>query len=155
MTSPITGSPVLAEQRDAWVRDTVATCWERSTFYRERLREAGVEVGDIRSVADLERLPILLRKDDERQLQEESRATHGHPFGEHLCVDPADVVSVASTSGTTGTPTFYAFTAEDVAVDRRALGQSAHASGCRSGKCRPARVRAVDVPGRISACSSG
>ncbi len=56
MTSPMTESPVLAEQRDARVRETVVTCWERSMFYRERLRAAGVEPGDITCVADLERL---------------------------------------------------------------------------------------------------
>jgi phenylacetate-CoA ligase len=129
MTSPITESPVLAEQRDARVRDTVATCWERSTFYRQRLRAAGAEAGDITCVADLERLPILLRKDDERQLQEESRSALGHPFGEHLCVDPAEVVGVASTSGTTGTPTFYAFTSEDVAITDELWGRALKQAG--------------------------
>ena len=116
MSSSTTESPALTEQRDALVRQTVATVWERSEFYRSRLQEAGVEPGDIATVADLERVPILLRKDDERRLQEDSRSTAGHSFGEHLCVDPAEVISVASTSGTTGAPTFYAFTAEDVAV---------------------------------------
>ncbi len=92
-----------AVDRDALLRQTVATCWERSDFYRRRLTEAGVEPGDIQTIADLERVPVLLRKDDERELQEQSRAELGHPFGEHLCVDPAEVVAVSSTSGTTGT----------------------------------------------------
>jgi phenylacetate-CoA ligase len=129
MTSPTTESPVLAEWRDTRVRETVATCWERSMFYRERLRAAGVEPGDITCVADLERLPILLRKDDERELQEESRSVLGHPFGEHLCVDPAEVVGVASTSGTTGTPTFYAFTSEDVAITDELWGRALKQAG--------------------------
>ena len=133
MTSPIAESRVLAEQRDASVRDTVATCWERSAFYRERLRAAGVEPGDITCVDDLERLPILLRKDDERELQEESRSVLGHPFGEHLCVDPAEVVAVASTSGTTGTPTFYAFTAEDVAITDELWGRALTQAGIGPG----------------------
>jgi phenylacetate-CoA ligase len=129
MTSPITESPTLAVQRDARVRETVATCWERSTFYRERMRAAGVEPGDITCVADLEQLPILLRKDDERELQEDSRSVLGHPFGEHLCVDPTEVVAVASTSGTTGTPTFYAFTAEDVAITDELWGRALTQAG--------------------------
>src|SRR5579884_2062569 len=133
MSSSTIASSISAEQRDARVRKTVATCWERSAFYRERLRAEGAEPGDIATVADLERLPILLRKDDERELQERSRLSLGHPFGEHLCVAPHEVVSVASTSGTTGTPTFYAFTAEDVAVTDelwgRALSQAAVGPG--------------------------
>jgi phenylacetate-CoA ligase len=106
----------LAALRDRLAAQTVRACHEGSSFYRERLRAAGAEPGDVRGVADLARLPILLTKDDERELGERSLAEHGHPFGEHLCVPLEDVVAVSSTSGTTGTPTFYAFTAEDVAV---------------------------------------
>ncbi len=121
-------SHTTPEQRDQLVRETVAICWERSPYYRERLQSHGIEPGDISCVEDLERVPILLGKEDERLLQERSRAEEGHPFGAHLCVDPAEVVAVASTSGTTGVPTFYAFTPEDVAVNdalwARALSQA-------------------------------
>lgn len=123
----------LAAARDELARATVATCHARSPHYRERLREAGVEPGDITGVADLERLPILLDKNDERELQERSRAEDGHPFGNHLCVDPAEVVAVASTSGTTGTPTFYAFTAEDVAVTDELWGRALAQAGVGRG----------------------
>jgi phenylacetate-CoA ligase len=102
--------------RDELVRAMVAYCHAHSDFYRRRLQDAGAEPGDIRGVADLERLPVLLGKEDERELQVRSRQELGHPFGEHLCVAPAEVVAVSSTSGTTGAPTFYAFSSEDVAV---------------------------------------
>ena len=87
-----------AALRDELAQRTVRYCWDNSAFYRERLQRAGAEPGDIRTVADLERLPILLAKDDERELQERSRAELGHPFGEHLCAPVGEVVSVASTS---------------------------------------------------------
>jgi phenylacetate-CoA ligase len=106
----------LAVLRDQLARETVRICYERSAYYRSRLGALDVEPADIAGVDDLERLPVLLGKEDERELQETSRADLGHPFGEHLCVDPSEVVAVASTSGTTGTPTFYAFTSDDVAV---------------------------------------
>lgn len=133
MSSTTIESPFSAQQRDARVRETVAICCERSAFYREQLRAAGAEAADITCVADLDRLPILLRKDDERRLQEESRASLSHPFGEHLCVDPSEVVSVASTSGTTGNPTFYAFTAEDVAVTDELWGRALTQAGIGRG----------------------
>lgn len=123
----------LAARRDELARATVAVCHERSPHYRERLRAAGAEPGDIGGVADLERLPILLDKEDERRLQERSRAEDGHPFGNHLCVDPAEVVAVASTSGTTGTPTFYAFTPEDVAVTDELWGRALTQAGVGRG----------------------
>jgi phenylacetate-CoA ligase len=102
--------------RDQRVRATVSYCYERSSYYRRRLGELGVAPDEIRSVEDLEQLPILLTKEDERELQECSQADLGHPFGEHLCAPLDDVVSVCSTSGSTGAPTFYAFTAEDIEV---------------------------------------
>ena len=123
----------LAALRDELVQRTARYCWDNSTFYRERLQAAGAEPGDIRAVSDLERLPILLAKDDERELQERSRAELGHPFGEHLCAPVDDVVAVASTSGTTGVPTFYAFTHEDVATTDELWGRAMRFIGIRPG----------------------
>ncbi len=125
--------PIPPEERDALVRQTVSLCTERSAFYRDKLRDAGAEPGDIQGVEDLQKLPILLAKDDERELQERSREQLGHPFGEHLCVDPAEVVAVSSTSGTTGTPTFYAFTQDDVAVTDALWGRALTLAGITPG----------------------
>ena len=132
--STVTESSFLSSvDRDGLVRATVAACWGGSEFYRRRLREVGAEPGDIGSVGDLEGLPVLLGKDDERELQEASRVGLGHPFGEHLCVDRSEVVAVASTSGTTGVPTFYAFTAEDVAVTDLLWGRALGLAGVGRG----------------------
>jgi phenylacetate-CoA ligase len=92
----------------------VRYCAENSEHYRDGLTRAGAEPEDIDSVAALGRLPVLLRKADEIALQARSRAELGHPFGDHLCAPIGDVVGVASTSGTTGDPTYYAFTREDI-----------------------------------------
>lgn len=81
-------------------------CLGNSDFYRRRFVELGVERGDIRTLDDFVRLPIILDKAQERRSQEESLAKHGHPYGAHLCCDPADVAITATTSGTTGVPTF-------------------------------------------------
>jgi phenylacetate-CoA ligase len=123
----------LSALRDQRVRETVRRCWDGSAYYRRRLQEAGAEPGDLSGVADLERLPILLAKDDERELQERSRAELGHPFGEHLSVPLDEVVAVASTSGTTGTPTFYAFTAEDVRTTDENWARAFRFAGLRPG----------------------
>ena len=123
----------LETLRDTRARETVERCWTGSRFYRGRLEAAGVEPGDVKGVADLERIPILLGKDDERELQERSREELGHPFGEHLSVPVEDVVAVASTSGTTGAPTFYAFTAEDVATTDELWGRAFRFAGVQPG----------------------
>src|SRR3981081_841297 len=118
---------------DRQVQESVAYCWERSAFYRERLRALGAEPGDICSAEDLNRLPILLDKDVERELQESSRQEAGHPFGDHLCADLEEGVAVSSTSGTTGDPTFYAFTAHDVAVTDELWAAAFRQGGVRPG----------------------
>lgn len=138
LADPHTAAPqvapeALAALRDSRVRETVAYCAERSAFYRDRLRDAGAEPGDIAGVDALERLPILLDKDAERELQERSREDLGHPFGEHLAAPLEDVVAVASTSGTTGTPTFYAFTARDVETTDELWARALHLAGVRAG----------------------
>ncbi len=154
MIEPPPSAAELASLRDQLARETVSYCYERSAYYRAAPRRPRCRRRPrSRGVDDLERLPVLLGKDDERELQERSRAELGHPFGEHLCVEPAEVVAVASTSGTTGTPTFYAFTPEDVADDRHALGPGAGPGRHRSWERRAPGLRSVDVPSRLSAAT--
>ena len=76
---------------------------ERVPLYRDRLRDAGVQPGDIRSLADLARLPFTV-KDDFRQT---------YPYG-LLAVPMEDVIRVHASSGTTGKPTVVAYTRQDV-----------------------------------------
>ena len=134
--------------RDERARETVERCWSGSRFYRERLEAAGAEPGDIRGVADLERLPILLGKDDERELQERSREELGHPFGEHLTVPVEDVVAVASTSGTTGHADLLRLHGRGRRDDRRALGSRVRLRRRPPRRHGAARLRALDVPRR-------
>jgi phenylacetate-CoA ligase len=79
---------------------------ERSPFYREKLRiGSGADAGGL---ADIAGLP-LTEKD-------ELRATRSveEPFGTQLCVDPAELVRIYSTSGTTGAPSYIPLTPADL-----------------------------------------
>ncbi len=72
-------------------------------FYREALGKAGISAGDIRSLDDLRRLPMTTKED-----------LRGHyPLG-FLAVDRGKVARIHGSSGTTGKPTFVAYTAGDV-----------------------------------------
>jgi phenylacetate-CoA ligase len=54
---------------------------------------------------------------------EASLEKYGHPFGLHVCCDPADVISTGGTSGTTGHPTYpYSQTAQDLELSSHMLG---------------------------------
>lgn len=85
----------------------VSYAWERSPFYRRRWQEAGVSPDTLKSLADLSRFPVV-QKSDLREAQ--SRAG---PFGDYLCIDPAEVSRIHGTSGTTGLPTIFGVGASD------------------------------------------
>ncbi len=93
----------------AKIRAAMAWCWERAPFYREHWSAAGLEPGDVRSLDDFERVPTITKAD-----LRVDQAAHP-PFGSYLCVDPSEVARVHGTSGTSGRPTAFAWTAGDTA----------------------------------------
>lgn len=117
---------------DAKLRRQVAYC-AQIPFYRQRFEEHGIDPTSIRTVADLQELPIFVTPDVHRSSQEESLATEGHPFGTFLGAPVGDVVAVSSTSGTTGNPTLYAFTRNDTAVTDLLWRRAAEFIGIRPG----------------------
>lgn len=96
---------IRAYQEDRLLRQ-LRYVHDNSAFYRERFEQVGVRVEDIRSLEDFQRMPILMDKEQERISQARSMETMGHPYGAHICSDPRDVAVTATTSGTTGLPTF-------------------------------------------------
>jgi phenylacetate-CoA ligase len=84
------------------LRDTVARV-AHVPFYAEALAKAKVGPDDLRTVRDIRRLPITT-KEDLRQ---------HYPLG-FLAVPREKVARIHGSSGTTGKPTFVAYTAEDL-----------------------------------------
>ena len=111
----------------------VRYCFDNSSFYRERLDALGVTPEEIDSPAALAQLPVLIDKASEAASQQQSREELGHPFGMHLCAPIEKVVGVSSTSGTTGDPTYYAFTAGDIALTDSQWAQAFEMGGIRPG----------------------
>jgi phenylacetate-CoA ligase len=98
-----------------------------SAHYRRKFDDAGVRPGDVRTPDDLARVPFF-DKDEERASQ-----AADPPFGGHLCVEPARVVRVYASSGTTGVPTFFALTAADLATWDTIMGRVFWTAGIRPG----------------------
>jgi phenylacetate-CoA ligase len=106
--------------------------WNSSTWYRERLDRAGVDVAAFSDIAQLERVPRF-DKEQHRLSQEASLRESGHPYGLHLCAGTDDLRAVQATSGTTGLPTFYTFTESDLRVNDAAIAAGLAAAGVRPG----------------------
>ncbi len=92
----------------------------RSAFYRERIGAA-----EVRTAGDLRALPLLTKE----ELRADQR-THP-PFGDHLCADPADLVRLHVTSGTTGEPVAIGLTARDHAANSAVGGEAFRIAGLR------------------------
>ncbi len=90
-------------------------------FYREALRVAGVGADAIRSADDVRRLPFTV-KDDLRR---------NYPLG-LLAVPRAEIARIHGSSGTTGKPTFVAYTRRDLETWSGLVARFLVAGGLRS-----------------------
>lgn len=85
--------------------DVVKRVYDHVDFYHKKMKETGVEPGDIRSIEDINKLPFTTKED--------LRANY--PFG-LLAIPQSDVVRVQGTSGTTGKLTIAPYSQKDVEV---------------------------------------
>jgi phenylacetate-CoA ligase len=102
------------------LRALVGRVQERVPLYRERL--AGVEAGDLGSLADLARLPFT-RKDDLRDT---------YPLG-MLATPRQELRRIHGSSGTTGKPTIVAYTAGDLDLFARVNARTLAMAGVEPG----------------------
>ncbi|MCP4689873.1 MAG: phenylacetate--CoA ligase [Desulfobacterales bacterium] len=102
------------------LQETVAWVYERVPFFTKGLDDAGVKPDDIKSVADVAKLPFTVKTD----------LRDNYPFD--LCAVPLkDVVRVHASSGTTGKPITGPYTAEDLAQWTELMVRNFYAAGVR------------------------
>lgn len=89
----------------ARLQETVTRVYEKVQPYRKKMDEAGVKPQDIRSLADLKRLPFVTKQD----------MRDNYPFG-LFAVPKDDLVRIHASSGTTGKPTVVGYTRRDLDV---------------------------------------
>ena len=96
-------SAVLRAHQLKGLQWTVEHACRGSSFYRQRLAEAGVQPGDIQTLADIRKLPFATA-DDLRD---------GYPFP-LLSVPESQVVRIHASSGTTGKRKILSYTQKDI-----------------------------------------
>lgn len=82
---------------------TVKRVYHNNEGYRKKMQEKGLVPGDIKSVADLSKLPFTTKSD----------LRDGYPFG-MFTVPMSVIVRVHASSGTTGKPTVVGYTRNDL-----------------------------------------
>jgi phenylacetate-CoA ligase len=94
----------------------------RVPHYQRKFAAAGIGPADIKSLADLARLPFTT-KDDLRQ---------NYPFG-MFAVPLNEVIRIHASSGTTGKPTVVGYTRGDIELWSSLMARSIRAGGGRPG----------------------
>lgn len=91
--------------------------YNNSLLYKNKFQEAGMKPEDVQSFDDFRLIPFT-GKDEQKKSQEASTEELGHPFGPGTitCAPQEKIVRLNATSGTTGTPTLYALTQQDVNI---------------------------------------
>ena len=107
--------------------------YDHSEFYREeKFHRANLTPDDIQTFDDFRQIP-LMTKDEHRWTQEESLRRFGHPYGLITCAPIDRIVRINSTSGTTGQPTLYTLTRNDVDVLNEMHARKYWRTGLRPG----------------------
>lgn len=104
------------------LQQTVRHAYEHVPLYTKKFDEAGVQPGDIRSLADVSKLPFTTKAD--------LRETY--PFG-MFAVPMEQVARIHASSGTTGRPTVVGYTKGDLERWASLIARSLRASGVRPG----------------------
>lgn len=92
-----------ASEKTTELRAILEKLWVGNHPYAKMMKDAGIKPSDVKTPADISRLPFTNKKDLQQY----------YPLGWLAC-DREDLVRFHATSGTTGNPTVVAYTANDI-----------------------------------------
>ncbi|MEG0154526.1 MAG: phenylacetate--CoA ligase [Lachnospiraceae bacterium] len=92
-----------AELQGKKLVDLVNRVYGTVPFYTDKMKEMGIEPGDIKGIEDIHKLPFTTKED----------LRSNYPFG-FVAVPQSEIVRVQGTSGTTGKLTLASYTQSDV-----------------------------------------
>nr|WP_302596738.1 phenylacetate--CoA ligase [uncultured Cellulosilyticum sp.] len=100
---------------------TVHRVYDNVPFYNKKMKDIGIEPGDIKGIDDLKNLPFTTKQD----------LRDNYPYG--LFAAPMkDVVRIHASSGTTGQPTVVGYTKNDIKMWQDVFGRCVTAYGITS-----------------------
>lgn len=112
----------MREWQSIQLAGMIKRMYENVPFYHNKLKEKGVDPGDIRSIDQLKDLPFTTKAD----------LRDNYPFG-LFTVPQTDVVRIHASSGTTGKPTVVGYTRHDIELWAEVVARSLTMAGVHSG----------------------
>ncbi|MDX2480528.1 MAG: phenylacetate--CoA ligase [Desulfuromusa sp.] len=104
------------------LQQTVEKVYAAVPFYRDSFNKLGIKPADIKSLADLQRLPFTLKQD----------MRDSYPYG-LFAVPLEQIVRIHASSGTTGKPTVVGYTRRDIKNWTELMARSFVAAGTNRG----------------------
>ena len=132
-------SGTIWDEVETWSRDRIETfqldalrtqlqrVGQNSKHYKEVFAQAGFSAGDLKSFADLRKLPFSRKSDYVAGIAAEP------PYGRHTAVERGEAVRVHFSSGTTGKPTPVLWTQADIERWADLYARYLYAQGLRRG----------------------
>jgi len=104
------------------LKNIVEKVYATVPFYRQRFNEYGITPDNIKSLADLQKLPFTTKQD----------LRDNYPFG-MFAVPKEQVVRIHASSGTTGKPTVVGYTKRDIDTWAEIMARTFSAAGVKKG----------------------
>lgn len=113
---------LLHDLQSRRLRDTLHRIYNNVPAYRKKMKELGMEPGDIKSIEQLKDLPFTNKSD----------LRDNYPFG-FFTVPQSEVVRIHASSGTTGKPTVVGYTQYDLDIWTEVVARSLTMAGVHRG----------------------
>jgi phenylacetate-CoA ligase len=114
--------PALEALQLKRLQKTLDRVYANVPFYRHSLDKAGIKPDDVKSLADLQRLPFTYKQD----------MRDSYPYG-LFAASMEDIVRIHASSGTTGKPTVVGYTRKDIDIWSELMARSFVAAGVHKG----------------------
>jgi phenylacetate-CoA ligase len=110
------------------LREATEKAYASSGFYRRRMQAAGVKPGDVVTAADVSMLPIFTKA------QLRANEADVPPIGDYRAKGLDAAVRLATSTGTSGRPTFMLWTRHDLDIDYELSARRHWRAGVRPGQ---------------------
>ncbi|HWR40667.1 MAG TPA: phenylacetate--CoA ligase [Patescibacteria group bacterium] len=100
------------------LKDLVSRMYRQQKFYRSQMQEKGLLPEDVRTLADIAKLPFTTKQD----------MRDNYPYG-LFAVPVSEIVRIHASSGTTGRPTVVGYTKKDLGIWAEVMARTLTAAG--------------------------